>query len=145
MATVSGGGNLAAALAHIADRMKGSVRVGFLEGATYPDTGLSVAQVAFWNEFGTARIPARPFFRAMIANESPGWGVLLAKSAYYYKFDGDTVMKLMGEKIAEQLQQSIVGWKEPPNAESTIANKGFDKPLIHTGHMQNSIGYEVSE
>lgn len=145
MARVSGGDKLGAALAAIADRMKGDVKVGFLEGATYPDTGLSVAQVAFWNEFGTSRSPSRPFFRHMIAEQSPGWGVMAGKAAKFYQYNGTQVLQLMGEKISEQLQQSIVGWKEPPNAQSTIENKGFDKPLIHTGHMQNSIGYEVSE
>lgn len=145
MATLSGGGKLEQALADIVKRMKGAVNVGFLEGATYPDSGLPVAQVAFWNEFGTTKIPPRPFFRAMIAKESPGWSVLVGKAAAYYQYDGKMVLKLMGEKIAEQLQQSIVGWQEPPNAPYTVEQKGFNKPLIHTGHMQNSIGYEVKE
>lgn len=145
MATLSGGDKLEQALADIARRVKGTVNVGFLEGATYPDSGLPVAQVAFWNEFGTTKIPPRPFFRTMIANQSKGWSVLVGKAAVHYKYDGQMVLKLMGEKIAEQLQQSIIGWQEPPNAPYTVEQKGFNKPLIHTGHMQNSIGYEVKE
>ena len=144
MADLSGGDKLAAVLDRIGSDMRGSVNVGFLSGATYPD-GTSVAQVAFWNEFGTTTTPARPFFRTMIGNESPGWGVLMGKAAKAYEYNGATILKFMGVKISEQLQQSIVGWQDPPNAPVTIARKGFNKPLIHTGHMQNSVDFEVTE
>lgn len=143
MAVLAGGDKLAKALADIADRMEGSVNVGFLAGATYPD-GTSVAQVAFWNEYGTTKIPPRPFFRTMIANESPGWGVMMSKAAKHFEYSGTEVLRFMGLKISEQLQQSIVGWQSPPNAPYTIAVKGFNKPLIHTGHMQNSVDFEVN-
>lgn len=141
---LAGGDKLEKALAEIAGKMSGSVKVGFLGGATYPD-GTSVAQVAFWNEYGTARIPARPFFRTMISNESPGWAVLIGKAAKNYDYDGSTVLQFMGVKIAEQLQQSIVGWQTPPNSPVTVAIKGFNKPLIDTGQMQNSVDFEVEE
>lgn len=144
MATLSGGKGIEKALAAIGRKMSGSVKVGFLSGATYPD-GTSVAQAAFWNEYGTTRIPSRPFFRTMISRESPGWGVLLAGAAKHYDYNSDTVLQFMGTKIAEQLQQSIVEWKDPPNAPSTVRIKGFNKPLIHHGIMQNSVDFEVTE
>lgn len=144
MAVLTGGDGIEKALADIAVRMSGSVKVGFLAGATYPDTGIPVAQVAFWNEYGTTRSPTRPFFRTMISRESPGWGVLLTNAAKHYNYDGPTVLQFMGVKIVEQLQQSIVEWKDPPNAKSTVQAKGFNKPLIHTSHMQNSVDFEVT-
>lgn len=144
MAVLAGGDKLAKVLANIADRMEGSVKVGFIGGATYPD-GTPVAQVAFWNEYGTTTAPPRPFFRTMIANESPGWGVMMSKGAKHFDYSGAEVLKFMGLKISEQLQQSIVGWRDPGNSPATIAAKGFDKPLIDTGHMQNSITYAVEE
>lgn len=142
MATLTGGKAIEKALAEIGRKMSGSVNVGFLANATYPD-GTSVAQVAFWNEFGTTTIPSRPFFRTMISRESPGWGVLLAGAAKHYDYNSATVLQFMGTKIVEQLQQSIVEWKDPPNASSTVRMKGFNKPLIHTSHMQNSVDFEV--
>lgn len=145
MATLSGGDKIGAALAAISERMSGSVKVGFLEGATYPDTGIPVAQVAFWNEYGTSRAPARPFFRRMIANNSAGWGARIAGAAKYFEYDGAKVLGLMGLTIAEELQQSITDWKDPPNAPYTIAKKGFDKPLTDTGHMKSSVDFEVEE
>jgi hypothetical protein len=142
MPALIGGEKLQHVLAEIGSSMEGSVSVGFLGGATYPD-GTNVAQVAFWNEFGTARIPPRPFFRTMIANESPGWGVLMQKAAKHYDYSGKAVLKFMGEKITEQLQSSITGWQTPPNAPSTIAKKGFNNPLSDTNHMHDSVGCEV--
>lgn len=144
MAAFSGGEGLKKALADIAKKMSGSVNVGFLAGATYPD-GTSVAQAAFWDEFGTTTAPSRPFFRTMISKESPGWGVLTAKALKHYGYDGRMAVQLMGVKIVEELQQSIIGWQDPPNAKSTVAIKGFNKPLIHTSHMLNSVDYEVKD
>ena len=49
----------------------------------------------------------------------------------------------MGQGISGQLKQSIVDTNEPPLAASTIARKGFAKPLVDTGHMLQSVDYEV--
>lgn len=143
--TLSGGAGLEKALNDIAERMGGGeVKVGFLEGATYPD-GTPVAAVAFWNEFGSKETPARPFFRNMIEAESPGWAGKMAKLAQATNNDGDKVLALMGEDIKGALQQSINDLQSPPLAPSTIAQKGFAKPLIDTSHMINSISYEVDK
>lgn len=146
MAVLSGGDSIAKALSAIGQKMSGSLTVGFMNGATYTVEGQTVlvAQVAFWNEFGTTTTPSRPFFRTMIANESPGWGVLVAGAAKHYDYNGETVLKFMGEKITEQLQESIREWKDPPNAKSTVKAKGFDKPLTDTGDMPKSITFEVT-
>jgi hypothetical protein len=139
----SGGEGLTQALQAIADRMgKPSVSVGFLEAATYPD-GTPVAAVAFWNEYGGRDRPPRPFFRRMIAAESPSWADKVAKLAKATNYDGPRVMALMGEDIKGALQKSINDFTTPALAASTVADKGFAKPLIDTAHMLNSIGYEV--
>lgn len=137
----------------IAKRMGGgSVSVGFMEGATYPD-GTSVAAVAFWNEYGKGvqskegnyfQLP-RPFFRRMIAAESPTWSKKMAKLAKATDYNGPQVLGLMGEDIKGALQQSINDFQSPPLAPSTVEAKGFAKPLIDTTHMLNSITYEVDE
>lgn len=117
-----------------------ALRVGFLEDAAYPD-GRSVALVAAANNFGTARIPARPFFSNMVADKSPAWGRTLAN--LIERHGVEKAMNLMGEGIKSQLQESIRETNEPPLAESTIERKGFDKPLIETSNMINSVDYEV--
>ena len=142
---LSGADGVMKALEDIARKMGGGeVAVGFMEGATYPD-GTPVAAVAFWNEFGGPGRPPRPFFRQMIAAESPTWAGKMAKLAKATDYDGDRVLALMGEDIKGALQKSINDFQSPPLAPSTIEAKGFAKPLIDTSHMLNSVTYEVKE
>jgi len=141
-ASISGGDALIKALEKIARKMSGTLEVGFMDGATYPD-GTLVAAVAFWNEYGSSDTPARPFFRTMVAAESPTWPGKLAKAGKFTHYDGPRVLAFMGEDIKGALQQSINEFTTPALASSTIKAKGFEKPLIATGHMLNSITYKV--
>lgn len=142
---LSGGEALEAKLKEIAEQLGGGkVSIGFFEGATYPD-GTPVPAVAYWNEFGRPEHgqPPRPFFRKMIAKESSTWGVKMAHLAKATDYDGEKVLSLMGEDIKGALQQSINDFETPGLAPSTIAAKGFAKPLIDTSVMLNAIAYEV--
>ena len=142
--TFTGGERAQLELARIAGKLgNGKVlRVGFLEGARYPD-GTPVAQVAFWNEFGTRTAPVRSFFRDMIAKCSPRWGAAIAANLRATNFDGDVTLQRMGVGIQDQLTRSIVDFTTPGNAPYTIQQKGFDKPLIDTGVMQRSVGFDI--
>lgn len=141
---LSGGDALMKRLEEIAERMGGgSVSIGFLEGATSPE-GIPEAAIAFWNEFGKPGQPPRPFFRQMIAAESPGWPATMARLAKTTNYDGDKVLGLMGLDIQHALQQSINNFTTPALAESTIARKGFPKPLIDKADMLNAVNYELS-
>lgn len=178
MGAVSGGDKIAKVLKQIGDSAKGGLTVGFLAGATYPD-GTPVAQVAFWNEFGHGGnfpAPPRPFFRKMIADESPGWSAKIARGLKYYDYDGSKVLKALGEDIKGALQQSISTIDGPALSPTTLmlrsmfGNNPQDirrsdvleaqqrvkdgeagasgtqaKPLVWTGHMLNSIDYEIKE
>ncbi len=148
MATITGGEKLMAELARINGNLANAgdaphVRVGFLEGATYPD-GTSVASVAAWNEFGTSKAPPRPFFRRMIKTNAKGWPDAIASVFKSTGFNAAVTLAKMGELIKGQLQQSIVDLVDPVLAASTIRRKGFSKPLIDTGVMLRSVDYEVS-
>lgn len=145
MAKVKGGDKLAARLAEIARNLSKAsvVEVGFLEDALYPD-GTPVALIAAVNEFGKPPAqPPRPFFRNMIAAESPNWGAELDVHLKNNDYNSETALNLMGFLIKGQLQQSINDLLSPPLAPVTIARKGFDKPLIETSHMLNSVGFVV--
>lgn len=151
---LTGGTQLARALAaKVQHLQKGqSIKVGFLEGARYSDTHpirgtkrkpLPVALVAFWNEFGTVRAPARPFFRTTIARQSGYWGEVLAKGMIYYKADGAKALAALGTVMQSDIRESIVKWSTPPNAASTVKIKGFQKPLVDDGTMQRTVNYQV--
>lgn len=173
MAAVTGGDKLADALKKVRDRIRSGaeVRVGFLEGATYPD-GTSVATVAAINNFGApgAGVPARPFFSEMIARNSPEWGDRFADVLTGVDYDAEAALGLMGDGIAGQLRQAIVETDSPPNSPVTNLLKqrfptgaGMEfsdvlqaradvaagvsapagKPLSWSGHMLNSVDREV--
>lgn len=143
---ISGGDKFEKVLAEIAHKIgpAARLRVGFLEGATYPD-GKPVGMIAAIQDFGApgAGIPPRPFFRNMIAAKSPEWPAAIAGLLKQTDYDVARALKLAGEGIAGQLRQSIIDTNTPPLAESTIRRKGFSKPLVDTGHMLNSVDYEV--
>ncbi len=134
-------------LSEYLDRFKSDsakVNVGVIEEATYP-TGESVAQVAFWNEYGTATAPARPFFRKTINDNKSAWIQSVGNLMKIHGGDTEKVMSLMGEHIKGQITQSILTWTDPPNSAYTVAKKGFNKPLVDTAQMSRSISYEVVE
>lgn len=120
---------------------KKSLEVGFYDTATYPN-GQNVAQVAFWNEFGTIRSPARPFFRNAIETNIKKWyasfGDLVSSGG-----SDRVVMGKLGEIIRNDIAMSITKFSTPPNAQSTIEQKGSSKPLIDTGLMRRSVTYKV--
>lgn len=134
------------ALAEIVDRLQRAntvLDVGFRSGAKYPD-GTPVAQVAWDNEYGDpaeGRVP-RPFFRRMIAANKTQWAPQLAGLLVR----GDSVnlaMHKMGGSIKEELMMSINEFTDPELKQSTIDKKGFDKPLIETRLMRDSIDYWI--
>ena len=123
------------------------MRVGFLENATYPAQPgrrgtLHVAQVAFFNEFGTSRAPARPFFRGMIRRDLGDWGSRFARHLRDSNFQSDRAFGLMGTEVRDALTGSIVRWPAD-NAPSTVARKGFNKGLVDKGIMQRATDFEV--
>ena len=149
MATIRGGDKLEAALADMAKRISkpGTLRVGFLENATYPD-GKSVAMVAFLDEYGHTtpegkRVGPWPFFRNMIAAKKGGWPRAIATNLKAQNYDATKTLLLVGEGISGQLRQSIKDTNSPRLAESTIDRKGHAKPLVDSGVMLGSVDYEV--
>ena len=184
------GTKLSAYLKDIEKKLKNkTLRIGFLEGATYPD-GTPVAYIAWINEFGatinveaheqtiykqlnkkgdfnkqgkfvkkkdanfssvhhvgshTIVIPARPAFRKMIEENRDQISGVFAKLLIANKYDADKSLRLLGEYLRDKLEESYRNFSDPRNADSTIAKKGYNDPLKDTGHMINSISYEVSD
>ena len=122
------------------------VRVGIIEQANYDGSdGESVAQVAFWNEYGTARTPARPFFRNTIAEHKDEWPKQAAALMEANGGDVRQALELMGEVVKGQIKMTIQDFREPPNAAATVKQKGFDKPLINKGTLWDRIECEVTD
>lgn len=123
MVTLTGGAGVEAKLRELSAKIRkaGKAKVGFLEGATYPD-GASVALVAVVQNYGApARgVPPRPFFSNMIAEKSPGWGNSIAATFKAANFDTKHALELFGEGVAGQLREAIVEMGEPPLSPVTL-------------------------
>ena len=135
--TISGGAKLEATLRELAKKVakKATLRVGFLEGAPYPD-GTPVAMVAAIQEYGAPKvgIPPRPFFRTMVEKEKGGWGDALGKNLLSTDFDSVKALGLMGDEIQGQLVESIIQLDEPALSQVTLMlrqmfpkNKTYEK------------------
>jgi len=148
MGAVKGGDRVSRRLRELAERLDTGeiLRAGFLEGATYPD-GTSVPLVAAANEFGDPAMnrPPRPFFRDAIAANGKRWAKGLGKLIHAGN-STERALALTGEVVRADIQDSIRKFTSPPLSPRTrkkSAKAGFDKPLIDTAHMINSVDYEV--
>lgn len=120
---ISGGAKLTAALKKLSAKIENaaSVNVGFLEGSRYPD-GTSVPMVAAIQEYGAPRagIPARPFFRTMVAAKKDTWGEALGRNLVAVDFDAEAALTRMGMGITAQLRDSITNLDEPALSKVTL-------------------------
>ena len=134
-------GSLDQALNRLVSRKEQHVKVGILDNSKYPD-GTSVATVAFMNEYGTSKIPPRPFFRQTISEQKSNW-TKLAKDAIKMGYSIEHTLGLVGAQMQSDLQYKIMTFTTPKNADYTVAMKGFNAPLRHTLLMHDSIKFEV--
>lgn len=126
------------------------VKVGFIDGATYPD-GTSVAQVAAWNEYGQPENnqPPRPFFRNAVSEHENEWSDAVAKGMRA-GVPVEHVLEFVGATIANDVYKSIKAIDTPTLSAATIAarrsrgNKSI-KPLQDTRLMIGDVNYEVSD
>lgn len=127
------------------------VKVGFPKGgATYED-GLTVAQVAVINEFGSelAGIPKRPFLRPAASKNKAKYkrkGAEYIKAIFAEKIDWKRALGLLGMEASDDIVSQINATTEPPNSDATIAAKnGKSHPLIDTGKMRQSVSYTIND
>lgn len=121
---ISGGDRLEAALRKIATglKVKTTLQVGFLAGATYPKTGTSIPMVAAIQEFGAPRrgIPPRPFFRPAVKKYSSEWPDQIADQLKKTDFDATKTLNRMGALIRGEIQESIRDVETPALSPVTL-------------------------
>ena len=150
---ITGGDKYKAFLAKMA-QIAGGVKSGILEGATNRVTGEPIAPYAVYNEFGTSRIPARPFMRTVAKEKPKKWvssmvAHIKGKATNPEAWKGALV--LAGESMKSDIKDSIQNGSWTPNAPATIAAKKRkgkvepDHPLIDTGQMLAAVSYEVMD
>lgn len=140
---------------------KKQVAVGWFPENRYPN-GEQVAQVMFWNEYGTVSrhpsgavfvTPARPLMR-YTATTVVGPLRALAKRMAPRMLNGqiteDRALMTIGELVIGEISTNLNGGPWLPNSQLTVdglpplwEGKGFNKPLVHTGHLGQSVQYKI--
>lgn len=116
--------------------------VGEAAKQKYPG-GQTLAEVAAWNSFGTATIPARPFLTIdpVQVKAQLAW---VSKQLFSGKGTAKEALGFVGRWAVEQARAKIDAHIPPQNADSTVARKGFDWPLVHTRKLYNALTWVVA-
>lgn len=142
---VKGSASISRAVA-VLDGLEGlEGKVGWFESAQYPE-GTPVAYVATIHEFGGGHVPARPFMRPAVAEYGADWMKLMgqgAKAALNGSVSPAAVLEAVTLRAAGDVGKAIKAVTSPPLSPITIKRKGFDKPLIDTGQMFQSVTGKV--
>ena len=123
------------------------VRVGFQQGKAQSDEGVDMADIATFNEVGTAHSPARPFMRQSVDSNTSAINAVCRAQIQKVARGGtaEQALNAIGEMQKVFIQDTITRSKEwaEPNAESTIKKKGSDVPLVDKSQMLQSVEHVI--
>lgn len=122
-------------------------------GETKYDDNTSVSSVASEQEFGTNKIPARPFMRPARNKNSNKWTNIL-KHKLQTTHNVSQSLDALALVVEGDIRQAIVDVTEPPLSLVTIRNRmaryktkqfqaSITKPLIDTGLMISSVSHKT--
>ena len=122
------------------------VAVGILAGAS--NDGVSIAEYATHNEYGTKHIPSRPFMamsfdegRTEIDSDFKQQGDKLVTG----KTTAQAALTIIGQKHVTRIKKTITGRNIPPplSPQTVARKKGSSKTLVDTGAMVNAVQIEL--
>lgn len=129
--------------------------IGVHEGATADvDDGnikrsVPIVPYAAANEFGTTKIPKRPFLENTMNANAKAWDRYLAKELKRRKMDIQGALNALGYVAVSDVRATIKEGNFAPLKQKTIEakeRKGRPEPkaiLIDTGSLMKSIGHQV--
>ena len=99
------------------------------------------------NEYGTSKIPQRPFMRTAVSRHGKSWGEKSAKAVQSVMkgMPISQVTELVGMQMKSDISSTLTNGPWTPNSVVTIAKKGSSRPLIDTGELRASITYKVEK
>ena len=99
------------------------------------------------NEYGTSKIPQRPFMRTSAIRHGKSWGSKSAKAVQSVMkgMPISQVTELVGMQMKSDISSTLTNGPWTPNSVVTIAKKGSSRPLIDTGELRASITYKVEK
>ncbi len=107
-----------------------------------------LADIATWNEYGTRTIPPRSFMRSTMDARASDIREVHRKviaAVTLGKLQARQAMGILGTWMVAAVVKKIDSNVPPPNAPSTIRQKGSSHTLIDTGRLRASVTYRVTE
>lgn len=126
---------------------KAFIKVGILSGTgEHPKgtAGQTIAEIAWWNEFGTKHIPPRPFLRTGLRENLADYRAIIKtvlRNVMLRRMSANQALGLLGVKAVADVQAKITAISTPPNTAATIERKKSSNPLIDTGALRQHINW----
>lgn len=117
-----------------------TVLVGIHEDAPQVEGGdITMAQLGAVLHFGNQNIPPRPWLDVGVQSGSADYLSIIENNSD----DIDRALNMVGNIAVGKVQQYMTELQDPPNAPSTIKNKGSSNPLIDSGALRQSVTYSI--
>lgn len=121
----------------------------FSDAGSNLKSGDSIVDYAYYNEYGTEHIPARPFMRITADSKGDHWTKLMADCFDQIIENEGKGLELELGKVGVQMEgdikETISSNIAPVNAPATIKKKGSSRTLIDTGALRAAISSRVSK
>lgn len=132
---------------------KRHIRFGWYEGrkypASHPNKGISIAQVAYWQEYGVSdgdkNIPSRPYFRQAINVVKRGYRNDIKKIFLTGIFGNDMSggLKKMADSIVLDYQKTVAKQNYTKLSDYTVSLKGHTYQMHDSGVMMGNFKAKV--
>ncbi len=120
------------------------VNAGLWDEGQETKSGTPVPEYAYYNNYGTPKIPARAFMKFAWEEEKPEL-VAYARYALAAKGTLQDCLMVIGQNLAAQIRRQILANLQPDNADATKRHKAPGLPtLIDTKTMLNSVTFKIS-
>lgn len=123
------------------------VVAGMLRDSGKAENGASYVDIAAWNEYGTSRIPSRPFIRISADTNKAAWAKM-AQQCVNDVIDGDSprdAAQVVGHRMVEDIRKVFGSSELKANAPSTVKKKGRNEPLVDSGEMRRRVNFRIEE
>lgn len=126
------------------------IDIGFFEEDRYgpENENLPVAQVAYYNEFGTVHNPTRPFMEETFSDALTQRHInkmmkAIFESALTNGRAVDRLLITLGDDVAELMKVQILNYPGSNSPETIARKEGRNTPLRDTEFMMNSVKFEI--
>lgn len=113
---------------------------------TSKSSNIHLASLAAIHEYGTSKIPERPFMRQSFDEKNRDWTNVTIRAINSITNGKESVhsgLSKLGQWMQGKVRLEIAKGGFTALAPATVRAKGDPKPLIDTGRMRQGVDYEV--